>query len=126
MKTFVNSLLLCLFILWTATYVQSSGIDATSSSKTGIKYNRTKVDNKCGYTSANHVLNDENDFLFSVEDEDKESENEKRSSDARDILTTLLSSFTNSFIPCGRFSHYNRQIFLDNSPLYIAQRVLRI
>jgi hypothetical protein len=123
MKTLVNLLLLCLFMFWAGTYVQASGIHTTSSAQTAIKYNRTKVDNKTRYISSNTVLSDENNCVFNAEEEDEEFENEQSLSETRDALLLLLSA--DSFKTFRKLCH-NSFVSPDNSPLYIAQRVLRI
>lgn len=104
----------------------ASETNLAASAKSITKPYLAKNSSQGESSSFDNVINVEDDFVFNAEDEDEEYENGKRSSTVKDVLSALLSSFADSSGSCGKLSYHTAQIFPDNSPLYIEQRVLRI
>jgi hypothetical protein len=126
MKTFLNLLLFCCFSLLANGPLHAFDSDFVSTGRSVTKdCSANSYDQQCAVLTED-ILNAENDLVFSVEEEDEEYGNEKHSSDERKIIADLFSTFAESFNSCRRFSFYDTQVFSQNSPLYIAQRVLRI
>jgi hypothetical protein len=125
MKTIVKLSLLCFCLLWSSLNVHASDFNLTTSVRNITKLYTDKNNNRHESAAFANVINVEDDFVFSAEDEDEEFENGKRLSIVKDVLA-LLCSFADLFTSCTKLHSHNIQTFPDNSPIYISQRVLRI
>ena len=105
--------------------MHASDFNLTTSVRNITKLYTDKNNNRHESKSFANVINVEDDFVFNAEDEDEEFENGKRLSIAKDVLALLCSS-ADLFTSCTKLQSHNIQTFPDNSPIYIAQRVLRI
>jgi hypothetical protein len=103
----------------------SNGKPASSvGSKTGIY---TTAINQNKYGSNHNILSIQNDFVFTIEDEDEDAEDRKQESVTRDAVTVFFSFISyNSPNRCKDTFRRGRQSLSVHSSLYIMQRALRI
>jgi hypothetical protein len=126
MKNLVNLLYLFFYLLCGGVAFASNGKPASSAgSKTRVYAAETIHQNKYGLN--HNILNIQNDFVFTIEDGDEDTEDGKQESEARNALTVFCSFFSYSSPNLYKDTfRYDKQILSVNSPLYILQRALRI
>lgn len=76
------------------------------------------------YGSLNDVFVNESDFVFNIEDEDDDNKGRQNESILKNASTGTFSS--SHLSSDSVISHYVSPFSLFVSPIYIAQRVLRI
>ena len=123
MKTLVRFLLLCFFLLpgngnahaFVRTVSSSVQTESEAHATNGERY-------KCGLL--NDISTSETDLILNTEDEDEENEEHEFT---QDVLLSLGSFFlSDSANPDTRIFYPINPAFSHNSPIYIAQRALRI
>jgi len=125
MKTVVNLLLLCFCLLFGSAYVHASACRALSPGENKLKQYATVSAGCSKCSSAFDVSTNENDLVFTTEDEDDEYENKKHESLIKFALSNLCLLI--SINSCGSVQGICcSSSFHHNSPIYISQRVLRI
>lgn len=124
MKPFANFLLLCFFLLIGVAFTQAFACQPSSSHHIKPKLYVTE-NAKCGrYGSLQDVFLSDNDFVFSIEDEDDEHERRHESKVDHGSICYSFSNYLDN-ISSGTSYQIAPAIFYI-SQIYIAQRVLRI
>ena len=125
MRNPINFFLVFFYLLCGGIAFASNGRPASSTGSKTRAYT-TEAINQNKYGSNHNILSIQNDFVFTIEDEDEDTEDRKQGSEARYALAVFFSFLYNSPDLRTDTFNYSKQVSPVHSPLYIMQRTLRI